>query len=264
MMRHLKNNTFLAVVCLIVPASVCALASLGRDTGPTRDHGWVSPWLAWKSPQRAKWAVAQEQVKHTGGMAVALSHGAALSRNFPDVRSGILQIDLHIRFAYVASTIYGGKSSGIKVYVGDKDKGHSFAWRWHAPAAWPEIGGNTIPRFYVMDRSGRKRKGLEYTNFMVVPYQWHKVTTVTDLDDHTWQFWVDGVKFDTQMDLGRAEMATRRTEKLNTIFMSTSGSTIWLDGLRVWHNNRLIAACDVDVQDGYVADRSIVGLPARR
>ena len=51
--------------------------------------------------------------------------------------------------------------------VVDANQDGSWAFRRRHPYAWPEVGGNTFPRFYVIDGRGQKRKGLEYTDMEV-------------------------------------------------------------------------------------------------
>ena len=130
--------------------------------------------------------------------------------------------------------------------------------RWHFPWAWPAIGGNTVPRFYVVDGGGGKRKGLEYTDILMEPNTWYKVATVLNLDNKTWEFWVDDRKFDTQINLNRPNMGWWQSsaKAVDKLRFSASGLN-WIDSFRIYHNEKLIASTDFTSQEGYLADRSI-------
>jgi len=130
--------------------------------------------------------------------------------------------------------------------------------RWHFPWAWPAIGGNTVPRFYVVDGGGGKRKGLEYTDILIQSNKWYTVASVLDCDNHTWEFWVDGQKFDPHFNVGRSQMKWWKTsaQEVDTIRVSTWG-TNWIDAFRIYHDDELIASTDFTAQEGYVTGRSI-------
>ena len=112
-----------------------------------------------------------------------------------------------------------------------------------------------MPRFYV------GKEGRDFTNFMIEPYTWYKVTTINDLDSLTWEFWVDDVKFDPRRYHGRGVLSMNDTGKLNALTISSRSGGIWFDAFRVWHNGELIAASDFNAEDGYVAGESVIDVP---
>ena len=114
-----------------------------------------------------------------------------------------------------------------------------------------------MPRFYI----GKQRR--DFTNFVIEPYRWSKVTTVNNLDDLTWEFRVNDVKFDPQKYHGRGKLTMRNVGKINAVTISARSSGIWFDAFRVWHNTKLIAACDFNAADGYVPERTVIDLPVK-
>jgi len=255
-----------SLLCPFALLLATALACYGDKPkqGAVSEHGWTSPWLTSGPGGKKEHAITQKQIRATGEMAVATTGGIGIVRHFPDVKSGILKIEFRVRFEYPTAEVNHPKSSVLKVYIWDKDRHRSFVLRWHTPYAWPEIGGNTIPRFYVTDANCRKRKGLEYTDLLALPHKWHKVATVLELDKKTYQLWVDDVKFDTQRNLGRGDLAwTARPPKLSAFTLSSRSGGIWFDAFRIWHDNKLIAATDFNAADGYVAGKSIFDIPLK-
>ena len=147
----------------------------------------------------------------------------------------------------------------MKTYLYDSRKPGSWTMRWHFPWAWPEIGGNTVPRFYVTDGGGRKRKGLEFTDLLIESETWYRVATVLDLERATWEFHIDGRKFDTQANLGRSELLWWKTsaEGVDTLRFAASGRNL-VDAFRVYHDDQLIAATDFTSDEGYRPGHSLV------
>lgn len=229
-------------------------------TGPVaapRDFGWLSPWqtLDGQNPDNAK---LQVQVKSTGQMAIDATGLIIIERRFPGVSSGILKAEFRVRPKDVSIEVNNPTASVMKTYLWDSRKSGSWTMRWHFPWAWPAIGGNTVPRFYVVDGGGGKRKGLEYTDILIQSNKWYTVASVLDCDNHTWEFWVDGQKFDPHFNVGRSQMKWWKTsaQEVDTIRVSTWG-TNWIDAFRIYHNDELIASTDFTAQEGYVTGRSI-------
>ena len=169
-----------------------------------RDPGWTSPWIFAGEAGAEKHFFAQSAVAVEGDMALEMAAAGALERSFPKVASGILSIEMHVRLEKATVDVEDGRASVLKVYAADEE--NNWAFRWHYPFAWPEVGGNTYPRFYVIDGLGKKRKGLEYTDIRVEPVTWYKTAVVLNLGTKIWEFWVDDVKLDAVKAFGH-EMA---------------------------------------------------------
>ena len=242
---------------IIVTVVLAGSPGFAAESEPVADFGWTSPWQPARKGIRLEHLIVQKKVKATGDMALAMTGPVIFFRRFPDVSSGVIKIDCRVRFRYPTVEVNHPDSSVIKVYLYNKDATHSFAWRWHTPYAWPRAGGNTMPRFYV------GKTGGDYTNFGIQPHRWYKVTTVSNLDARTWQFLVDDVPYDPAAYQGRGPLRMKGMEKVNAFEVSARTGGMWLDGLRIWHDDRLIAASDFNEADGYVPGASAFGLPAK-
>ena len=230
--------------------------STGNLAAP-RDFGWQGPWRTIEG-QNPDHAILQKRVKSTGQLAIAATGPIIIERRFPGVSSGTLKAEFRVRPKHVTIEVNSPTASVMKTYLWDSQQSDSWTMRWHFPWAWPAIGGNTVPRFYVIDGRGRKRKGLEYTDMLIQSKTWYTVASVLDCDDQTWEFRVDGQKFDPQINLGRSQMRWWKTsaKQVDTIRVSSWG-TNWIDAFRVYHNDELIASTDFTAEEGYAADRSI-------
>lgn len=227
------------------------------DLPPLRDFGWTSPWaLVQASTPRS--ALLQSTVKSTGEMAIAASDVVVMERRFPAVSSGELKVEFRVRPRHVTVEVNSPGASVMKVYLHASDRAGSWTMRWHYPWAWPGIGGNTVPRFYVIDGRGSKRKGLEYTDILIESKTWYTVSTLLDLDRKTWEFRVNGEKFDSQVNLGRTQMRWWKTDaqKVDSLRILSTGWN-WIDSFRIYHDDRLIAKSDFTAEEGYVVDQSI-------
>ena len=252
-----RNISGVVIPGLLVGVLAFALKGLAAEPEPVADHGWTSPWQPSGAGVNREHVVVQNEVKATGDMALASTGPVGFFRRFPDVSSGVIKIEFRVRFRYPTVEVNHPDSSVVKVYLYNKDAHHSFAWRWHTPYAWPRAGGNTMPRFYV------GKSGLGYTNFGIQPHTWYKVTTISNLDDLTWQFLVDDVPFDPAAYHGRGPLRMSRTGKVNALQISARTGGMWFDAFRIWHNDELIAACDFNEADGYVPGASAIDLPAQ-
>jgi len=259
----MAKTTKITLTCLMfglvsISTGFVAQAAEGLTAGlPLSDFGWTSPWVM-ASEQDPENARLQTLVKSTGEMAIATAESITIERQFPRVGSGTLKVEYRVRPKHVTVEVNSPGASTIKTYLYDSQREASWTMRWHYAWAWPAIGGNTVPRFYVVDGRGSKRKGLEYTDILIESKTWYTVATVLNLDDKTWQFWVDGQKFDTQVNLGRADMRWWKTsaDEVDRLRFGSSGWN-WVDSFRVYHDDQLIASTDFTSEEGYVADRSI-------
>ena len=151
-------------------------------------------------------ATLQRQGESTAEMAIAATGPITMERKFPRVSSGTLKVECRIRPRHVTVEVNSPGASVMKMYLRDSRHEGSWAMRWHYPWAWPLIGGNTVPRFYVIDGAGNKRKGLESTDILMESRTWYTVAAVLSFRNKTWEFWVDGKQFDAQVNLGRSQM----------------------------------------------------------
>jgi hypothetical protein len=225
---------------------------------PLSDFGWTSPWLKVFENHDPENARTQAETVSTGEMAIATAGSITIERRFPGVSSGNLKVEYRVRPQHVTIEVNSPGASVMKFYLSDSQQEGSWTMRWHYPWAWPAIGGNTVPRFYVADGGGGKRKGLEYTDILIESKTWYTVATVLDCDNKTWEFWVDGQKFDTQVNLGRPGMRWWKTSARQVDNLRIN-STAWqlIDALRVYHDDKLIASTDFTTEEGYVPGRSI-------
>ena len=237
--------------------------SIDRDPGTkaASDKGWTTPWLL--AGGSAEDCVTQCDIRLHGDMALMTMATCAIERYFPGISSGILTLELVIRSEHPTVTIDAPDSSVLKVYATDADQAGGWAFRWHHPYAWPEVGGNTFPRFYVIDGRGRKRKGLEYTDMRVEAGIWYKVGAVLNLDTQTWQFWVDGVQFDALGVLGHEMTWWKNLRSLSKVrIQSIYSGKNWIDAVAIRHNGEFLAGSSFEKADGYRPDETIIGLPA--
>jgi len=225
---------------------------------PLSDFGWTSPWLKVFENHDPENARIQAEIVSTGEMAIAGAGTVTIERRFPGVSSGKLKVEYRVRPRFVTIEVNSPEASVMKMYLSDSQREGSWTMRWHYPWAWPAIGGNTVPRFYIADGSGRKRKGLEYTDILIESKTWYTVATVLDCDNKTWEFWVDGQKFDTQVNLGRPAMSWWKTsaQQVDNLRFTSFGWQV-IDSFRVYHDDRLIASTDFTTEEGYVSGRSI-------
>lgn len=253
------------------------------------DQGWTSPWL-WAggdSDDRSR-VVTQPDVTAEGDLALVTTGTAAIERCFPAVSSGILTLGMCVRVEnpdiglthhrtvleipdprlkalleeHYTLGLNHPRDSVLKVYAMDREG--QLALRWHYPYAWPEVGGNTYPRFYVLDAKGEKRKGLEATDFRVESDTWYEVAAALDLDARTWEFRVDDVKFDYPAKCGR-EMALKQTGELSTLRLTAvQGGRNWIDSITIRHDGKLLASTGFSRDDGYAANETVIDRPGKK
>jgi len=255
-----KSRTGIELVPIGEPS-----ASQVRTKGKSfRDRGWTSPWLfAGDRTEKTKYIRAQRDVVFEGDMALEMSMGTVIDRHFPPVSSGVLKIEMYVRPDTVTVDIKHPKACVIKVYASDADKAGGWAFRWHYPFAWPEVGGNTYPRFYVIDGKGKKRKGLEHTDFRIEAGKWYKVAAVLHFATKTWEFWVNDTKYDYPKLFGREMSWWQRPGKLSNLRITNAGyGKDWIDSIKIYHNGKLIASTGFDSDEGYEPGKSIIPPPA--
>lgn len=228
---------------------------------PLRDFGWTSRWVMIQEKTQGRTRL-QPVIKSTGEFAIEATDVIVLERRFPAVSSGKLKVEYRLRPRYVTVEVHAPGASGMKTYLRDSRVEGSWTMRWHYPWAWPAIGGNTVPRFYVIDGRGSKRKGLEYTDILMRSERWYTVATVLNLDDKSWEFWVDGQKFDSGVHLGRSTMRWWKTaaQQVDTLRFMSHG-TNWIDSFRVYHDDELIASTDFTAEEGYLPGQSLFAFP---
>lgn len=259
-----------------------------RQKSPIRDQGWTSPWLLVDKPDHDGTALTQDQTVRKGDMALEATGTRIIERHFSDVSSGVLSIEMTVmaentnigvthhnvffdpayddrlgalREADHTLGLNHPLDSVMKAYA--SDGGCQWAFRWHYPYAWPEVGGNTYPRFYVMDGQGTKRRGLEATDFRIEDNTWYNVTTILDFTTQTWQFQVDGVAFEPPGKPGRAMAWARSPAVINTLRLTFLYSgRHWINSIRISHNDELIAGTGFSQQDGYAPGRPVTEMHA--
>ena len=228
------------------------------DTLPQlRDFGWTSAWKM-AGGQNQNHVTLQMQGGSTTEMAIAAIGPTTIERRFPRVSSGTLKVECRVRPRHVTVEVNSPGASVMKVYLRDSRREGSWTMRWHYPWAWPLIGGNTVPRFYVIDGGGNKRKGLEFTDMLMESRTWYTVAAVLNFQNKTWEFWVDGRQFDSHINLGRSQMKWWKTsaEAVDTLRISSTGWN-WIDSIRVYDNGRLSASTDFTAEEGYVPGHSL-------
>lgn len=146
-----KSYVFFFVLC-----STCS------PTPSLADQGWTTIWTYAGGEGTTDDFIAQSGITHDGDMALEMASSGAIEIVFPSVSSRILTIDMHVRPERVTVDIDDPSASVIKVYAADDND--AWAFRWHYPFAWPWVGGNTYPRFYVIDGPG---KNIKYTDIPV-------------------------------------------------------------------------------------------------
>ena len=189
------------VVLVLISLTGCANMNLASKVEPKADFGWTTPWTF--VPGRTGTEddlFAQSKVKAEGDMGLNMAKPGTLERLFPPVSSGILEVEISQRFEqdnsvknldttnkhakkpYIVAQehyqlfIDPNKASRLKTYVGWQT---AWAYRIHAPFAWWEIDGNyEMPRFYVIEGKGKKKRGMEYTDFEARGNRWYKVVTI--------------------------------------------------------------------------------------
>ena len=243
-------------VRLVVILIVAAAARVCRAA----DVGWTGPWVYAGGSGGPDELFTQSAIKNEGDMALEMASSGVLERHFPSVSSGVLSIELDARLQKATIDIEDSEASVLKVYAADNND--AWAFRWHYPFAWPEVGGNIYPRFYVIDGSGSKRKGLEYTDFAVTSNQWYRVAAVLDFTTRTWEFWVDGVKLDYVARFGREMSWWQSPASLNKVRITSAAfGNNWVDSLEIRHNGNLLAATGFNSDEGYRSVGTVVGGP---
>ncbi len=262
------------------------------DESPVGDRGWTSGWiLSGGQGEPANRFITQSKVVLEGDMAMesggasgtnGLDGGlASLDRYFPRICSGIVSFTMHVRLAempradlllkdniyahkpYIPATepykLYEDerKLSSMKVYL--SDDGSNWAFRWHYPFAWWEIDGNDRPRFYICESKGRKKKGMDYTDFFVESQRWYKVSVILDFTAKTWEFWVDDVKFDAMKSVQHELAWWHDTAYLSRLRISSNVGKNWIDAITIRHNGKLVASTSFNSSNGYEDGKSIEG-----
>ncbi len=258
--------------------------STPSPSGPP-DRGWTSPWVFVGDAGDADRVLVQGDIALEGNTALESTGTAAIERSFPTITSGRLEIEMVVRFEHTNIGVTHHNvffdpaydrllgdlrtkiptlgldhplDSVLKVYAADSD--NRWAFRWYAPYAWPEIGGNAYPRFYVIDGEGSRRKGIEPTDFAVHDDTWYRVAAVLHFTPRRWELFVDGVKFDAPGKLGR-EMAWWQdavdVSKIRLAFIYAGRN--WIDSIRIRHDDRQIAACGFNAEDGYRVGGPVAG-----
>jgi len=278
-----RSEIIIVLILLGLPG--CVNTNLASKSKTHADFGWRAPWRF--IPGRAGTEAdlfAQGQTKTEGDMALEMAKQGTIERHFLPVASGILEIEMRLRFEQEPSVdnldtsskyaqvpyipaetgyqlfIDPSKISGIKAYVADEN--NQWAYRWHSPFAWWEVGGNyEMPRFYVCEGKGAKKKGMEYTDFRARANHWYKIVTVMDFATKTWQFWVDDVKFDYPDRHGREMAWWRSPSTLSKINLTNAADgKSWIDSVKIRHNGKLVAASFFDSAGGYEEGKTIIGI----
>ena len=223
------------------------------------DQGWTTEWTFGGGAGDTSSFFTQSGITQEGDMALEMASSGAIERGFPSISSGILRIDTHVRPDKVTVDINDSTASVIKVYAAN----HNDAWafRWHYPFAWPEVGGNTFPRFYVVDGPG---KNLMFTDVPVAADQWYKVSAVLDFDTRKWELLVDDVKFDAVGQLGHELGWWNSPSSLDKLRITSSvfGKN-WVDAVTIWHDGDLLASTGFNSDEGYELGETIIGRPPR-
>ena len=224
-----------------------------------RDRGWTSPWHL--SANGEHQIVTQSNVVGAGDLALEMGSAAALERSFPPVSCGILKIEMSVRLQKATIDIEDSNASVLKVYAGDRED--NWACRWHYPFAWPEVGGNIYPRFYVIDGLGKKRKGIEYTEVRAQPERWYRTAAILNFASRTWEYWVDGVRVDPAQHAGRAmawwQSGAESAYLSKVRIASTAQGKNWIDAISIWHDGALLAHTAFNCAEGYAEGKSPLG-----
>ena len=222
------------------------------------DYGWTTPWSLPGQTGRESEFFTQSDVTAEGDMALEMAGPGALERRFPALSAGVVKIEMHVRPETVTVDITDEKASVLKVYAADEN--NNWAVRWHYPFAWPEVGGNVYPRFYVIDGKGTKKKGIEPTDVRVEAGTWYKVAAVLDVGAKTWQFSVDDVQLDAMGKFGREMEWWKKPSDLCKIRIGNAGGgRNWIDLVQVWHDGKLHARTGFNSDEGYAAGKTVVG-----
>lgn len=225
-----------------------------------RDKGWTSPWIFSGEAGSEKEFFAQRAVAVEGDMSLEMAATGALERHFPRVSSGTLHIEIYVRLQKATVDIEDADASVLKVYAADDED--NWAFRWHYPFAWPEVGANVYPRFYVIDGLGKKRKGIEPTDVRAEPDRWYRTAAILDFSARTWAFWVDETKFavpeeEREMAWWQQRDGAAHLSKLR--ITSAAGGKNWLGAIRIWHDDELLASTGFNNEEGYTEGLSVVG-----
>jgi hypothetical protein len=88
--------------------------------------------------------------------------------------------------------------------------------------------GASNNRFRVMDGDGLGGGTWEDTGFSVVPMQWHEVKLVVDVSTQSWEFYVDGQRYDAPdpLDFRGSPASIRYVDYL-------AQDELWLDRIRI-------------------------------
>ena len=230
-------------------------------TTSLNDYGWTSPWRFSGEEGAGHAFRLQHIVSSTGDGALEMAAPGALERDFPPIERGILRIELRVQLEKAGIDIADEETSVLKVYAGDADD--NWAFRWHYPFAWPEVGGNVFPRFYVIDGRGTRRKGLEPTLVETLPKRWYEIVTILHLATRTWEFRVDKTPFDARNLLGHEltwwQVASEHPRVCKLRLTSATQGKNWIDHIAIWHDDNLLARTDFTRDEGYRIGRSVVG-----
>jgi hypothetical protein len=182
-----------------VPGSPFRLDIPNREGG-LGEPGWKGPWLA--HPR----ATFQSKVVFEGDGALYLqgspNFGPNYGRQLAQAQTGKFQVEYHMQVP--AGSSFGG-------YVWQGREGGAF----HSGPNWGA-------------RNGTFGAAGQDTGFKCVPGRWHKVTLRIDVAKQTWEFFVDGRRFESPKPLP----FRTKVQYLDYINFLVEGG-VYIDALRV-------------------------------
>lgn len=167
--------------------------------GGIGEPGWAGPWPAHQD------AVFQSKVVREGDGALYLKGrpnvGPNYARQFAKPQTGRFQVEYHVQVP---------TGSSFAGYVWQHPRGADFSG----------------PNWGVRD--GHIDAAAKHTGFKCVPGQWHKLTLHIDVSAQTWEFFVDGNRYDSPQPLRfRGDVAY-----LDAVNFVVEGG-VYIDQLRV-------------------------------
>ena len=176
------------------------------------EPGWAAPWKVSVSNITPVGDVALEGDGSLFTWPHSSTGVSAFERKLSQSHSGLFTVEQYIRMPA------NGRFAGLPYTTGSGSRAARTGPQWHA------IDG----QFKVVDGDGQGSGVLEETGIFVHSLTWHHVVLLMDTNAGTYEFFVDGKKYESPDPLG----FVGTPQSLNYVYYEARNE-VWMDGLQI-------------------------------
>lgn len=182
------------------------------------EAGWSGTWSVTSGPMTN--STVQNAVTFEGDGALFIERTSNTFRQWAAPQSGLFQVDQYLRFTADSRTV---------VYLFDESLGGINQIDSHG-VVWSAFPDGTV---FVTDGIGDSCGicSIEDTGFDWIPDTWHKFTTIVDVPDNTFRFFMDDIEYVAPDPLGFRGIPSQ-LDSVNYL-EEVSGNGAYVDSLRI-------------------------------